>query len=61
MRFDKGTTIIAKTSYGGLVDTGGKHGMEINIDKSQDVRVSRTNELQGLKSIESNWKVNTSL
>ena len=27
-----------------LVDTGKKYGMEINIDKSQVMRVSRSNE-----------------
>ena len=27
-----------------LIDTGRKYGMEINIDKSQVMRVSRSNE-----------------
>jgi hypothetical protein len=42
--------IIAKTQeepqdmVNRLVDTGRKYGMEINIDKSQVIRVSRNNE-----------------
>ena len=32
-----------------LVDTGRKHGMEINIDKSQVMRVSRSNESLQIK------------
>ena len=32
-----------------MVDTGGKYGMEINIDKSQVMRVSRSNESLHIK------------
>ena len=32
-----------------LVDTGRKYGMEINIDKSQLMRVSRSNESLWIK------------
>jgi len=32
-----------------LVDTGRKYGMEINIDKSQVMRVSRNNESLQIK------------
>ena len=32
-----------------LVDTGRKYGMEINIDKSQVMRVSRSNESLQIK------------
>jgi hypothetical protein len=32
-----------------LVDTGGKYGMEIIIDKSQVMRVSRSNESLQIK------------
>ena len=32
-----------------LVDTGRKYGMEINIDKSQGMRVSRSNESLQIK------------
>ena len=44
------TAIIAKTQeelqdiVNRLVDTGRKYGMEINIDKSQVMRVSRINK-----------------
>ena len=32
-----------------LVDTGSKYGMEINIDKSEVMRVSRSNESLQIK------------
>ena len=35
--------------YVTLVDTGRKYGMEINIDKSQVMRVSRSNESLQIK------------
>ena len=50
VRFADDTAIIAKTqkalqdSVNRLVDTGRKYGMEINIDKSQVIKVSRSNE-----------------
>ena len=50
VRFADDTAIIAKTQEElqnmakRLVDTGMKYGMEINIDKSQVMRVSRRNE-----------------
>ena len=50
MRFADDMTIIAKTQkqsqdlVNRLVDTGRKYDMEINIDKSQVIRVSRSSE-----------------
>ena len=50
VRFADDTAIIAKTQeelqdmVNRLVDTGRKYGMEANIDKSQVMRVSRSNE-----------------
>ena len=50
VRFADDTAIIDKTQeelqgmVNRLVDTGRKYGMEINIDKSQVMRVSRSNE-----------------
>ena len=50
IRFADDTAIIAKTQeelqdiVNRLVDTGRKYDMEINIDKSQVMRVSRSNE-----------------
>ena len=49
------TAIIAKTQeelqdmVSRLVDTGSKYGTEINIDKSQVMRVSRSNESLQIK------------
>ena len=49
------TAIIAKTKkelqdmVNRLVETGRKYGMEINIDKSQIMRVSRSNESLQIK------------
>ena len=60
---DKTTTaIIAKTQeelqemVNRLVDTGRKYGMEINIDKSQVMRVSRSNESLQIKVNNNNNK-----
>ena len=50
VRFADDTAIIAKTQeelqdmVNKLVDTGKKYGMEINIDKTQVMRVPRSNE-----------------
>ena len=50
VRFADDTYIIAKTQeepqhmINVLADTGRKYGMEINIDKSQVIRVNRGNE-----------------
>ena len=50
VRFADDTAIIAKIQeelqdmVNRLVNTGRKYGMEINIDKSQVMRVSRSNE-----------------
>ena len=50
IRFANDTAIIAKTQeelqdmVNRLNDTGKKYGMEINIHKSQIMRVSRSNE-----------------
>ena len=50
VRFMDDTAIIAKTQEelqdmaNRLIDTGRKYGMEINTDKSQVMRVSRSNE-----------------
>ena len=50
VRFADDVAIIAKTQeelqdmMNSLVDTGRKYGIEINIDKSQVMRVSRSNE-----------------
>jgi Reverse transcriptase (RNA-dependent DNA polymerase). len=50
VRFADDTAVIAKTQeelkdmVNRLVDTGRKYGMEINIDKSQVMWVSRSNE-----------------
>ena len=55
MRFAYDTAIIAKTQeelqdmVKRLVDTGRKYGMEINIDKSQIMRVSTSNESLQIK------------
>ena len=55
VRFADDTTIIAKTQeelqdmVNNLVDTGRKYGMEINIDKSQVMRVSRSNKSLQIK------------
>jgi Reverse transcriptase (RNA-dependent DNA polymerase). len=53
VRFVDDTAIIAKTQEEGmantLVDTGRKYGMEINIDKSLVMKVSRRNELLQIK------------
>ena len=55
VRFTDYTAIIAKTQeelqymVGKLVDTGRKYSMEINIDKSQVMRVSRSNESLQIK------------
>jgi Reverse transcriptase (RNA-dependent DNA polymerase). len=55
VRFADDTAIIAKTqkalqdSVNRLVDTGRKYGMEINIDKSQVVIASRSNESLQIK------------
>ena len=55
MRFSYYMAIIAKTQeelqdmVNTLVDTGRKYGMEINIDKSQVMRVSRSNESLQIK------------
>ena len=38
-----------KDMANGLVGTGRKYGMEINIDKSQVMRVSRSNESLQIK------------
>ena len=49
------TAIIAETQeelqdmVNGLVDTGRQYDMEINIDKSQVIRVSRSNESLQIK------------
>ena len=49
------TAIVAKTQeelqhmVNRLVDTGRKYGMEINFDKSQVMRVSRSNESLQIK------------
>ena len=53
--FADDTAIITKTQeelqdmVNRLVDTGKKYGMEINIDKSQVMRVSRSNESLQIK------------
>ena len=53
--FADDTAIIAKTQeelqdmVNRLVDTGRKYGMEINIDKSQVMRISRSNESLQIK------------
>ena len=58
VRFTDDMAIIAKTQeelqdmVNRLVDTGRKYGMEINIDKSQVTRVSRSNESLQIKVIE---------
>jgi Reverse transcriptase (RNA-dependent DNA polymerase). len=47
VRFADDTTVKAKTQedmVNRLTDTGRKYGMEININKSQVMRVSRSNE-----------------
>ena len=55
VRFTYDTAIIAKTQeelqdmVNRLVNTGRKYGMEINIDKSQVMRVSRSNDHCRLK------------
>ena len=55
VRFADDTAIIAKTQeelhnmLNRLVDTERKYGMEINIDKSLVMRVSRSNELMQIK------------
>ena len=55
VRFADYTAIIAKTQeelqhmVNRLVDTGRKYGMEINMDKSQVMRVSRCNESSQIK------------
>ena len=55
VRFADDTAIIAKTQEelqdmaNRLVDAGRKYGMEINIDKSQVMRVSRSNESLRIK------------
>jgi Reverse transcriptase (RNA-dependent DNA polymerase). len=55
VRFADDTAIIAKTQeklqdmVNRLVDTGRKYDMEINIDKSQVMRVSRSNESLQIK------------
>jgi hypothetical protein len=54
VRFANHTAIIAKTQeelqdMNRLVDTRIKYGMEINIDKSQVVRVSRSNQSLQIK------------
>ena len=55
VRFADNTAIIAKTQeklqdiVNRLVDTGRKYGMEINIDKSQVMRESRSNESLQIK------------
>ena len=51
-RFSDDTAIIAKTQddmVNRLVDTGRKYGMEINIEKSQVMRVSRSNDSLQIK------------
>ena len=55
VRFADDTAIIAKTQeelqdmVNRLVDTGRKYGMDINIDKSQVMRVSMSNESLQIK------------
>ena len=55
VRFTDYTAITAKTQedlqdiVNRLVDTGRKHCMEINIDNSQVIRVSRSNESLQIK------------
>ena len=54
VRFADDTANIAKTQelqdmVKRLVDTGRKYGMEINIDKTQVMRVSRSNESLQIK------------
>ena len=55
VRFADDTAITAKTQeelqdmVNRLVDTGRKHGMEINVDKSQVMRVSKSNESLQIK------------
>ena len=55
VRFADDTAIITKTQeelqdkVNRLDDTGRKYGMEINIDKSQVMRVSRSNESLQIK------------
>ena len=55
VRFADETVIITKTQeqlqdmLNRLVDTGRKYGMEINIDKSQVMRVSSSNESLEIK------------
>ena len=55
VRFTDDTAIIAKIKkelqdmVNRLVYTGRKYGMEINIDKSQVMRVSRSNESLQIK------------
>ena len=55
VRFADDTAIIAKTQeelqdmVNRLVDTGRKYDMEINIDKSQVMRASRSNESLRIK------------
>ena len=55
IRYADYMTIIAKTQeelqdmVNWLVDTGRKYGMEINIDKSQVMRVSTSNESLQIK------------
>ena len=55
VRFVDDMAIIGKTqeelqdTVNRLVDTGRKNGMEINIDKSQVMRVSRSNESLRIK------------
>ena len=54
-RFADDTALIAKTQeqlqnmLNGLVDTGRKYGMEIDIDKSQVLRVCRSDESLQIK------------
>ena len=54
-RSEDDTAIIAKTQeelqdmVNWLVDTGRKYGMEINTDKPQEMRVSRSNEALWIK------------
>ena len=55
VRFADDTAIIAKTQEAlqymenRLVDTGRKYRMKINIDKSQVMKVSRSNESSEIK------------
>ena len=55
MKFEDDTTIIAKIQEelpnmaNRLVNTGRKYSMEINIDKSQVMRISMSNESSEIK------------